>query len=75
MRENKINPMSGCLPMLIQLPVFFGLFAMLRTAVELRGDDAMPIAGGIGPGKATGQDVMLRAVATVVQGQIGRAHV
>ena len=26
------------------------------AAVELRGDDAMPIAGGIGPGKATGQD-------------------
>jgi YidC/Oxa1 family membrane protein insertase len=36
-RENKINPMSGCLPMLVQLPVFFGLFAMLRTAIELRG--------------------------------------
>lgn len=36
-RENKINPASGCLPMLVQLPVFFGLFAMLRTAIELRG--------------------------------------
>lgn len=36
-RENKINPMSGCLPMLVQLPVFFGLFSMLRTAIELRG--------------------------------------
>lgn len=38
------------------------------AAVELRSDDALPIAGGIGPGKATGQDGMLRAVATVVQG-------
>lgn len=37
MRENKMNPASGCLPMLIQLPVFFGLYAMLRTAIELRG--------------------------------------
>jgi len=36
-REHKVNPMSGCLPMLVQLPVFFGLFAMLRTAIELRG--------------------------------------
>lgn len=36
-RENKINPVAGCLPMLVQLPVFFGLFAMLRTAIELRG--------------------------------------
>jgi hypothetical protein len=38
------------------------------AAVELHGDDEMPIAGGIGPGKANGQDGMLRAVATVVQG-------
>ena len=38
------------------------------AAVELRGDDAMPIAGGIGPGKATGQEGLLRAVATVIQG-------
>ncbi|MFO1513618.1 MAG: membrane protein insertase YidC [Verrucomicrobiota bacterium] len=36
-REHKINPVSGCLPMMVQLPVFFGLFAMLRTAIELRG--------------------------------------
>lgn len=36
-RENKINPAAGCFPMLVQLPVFFGLFAMLRTAIELRG--------------------------------------
>ena len=37
MREHKINPMGGCLPILIQLPVFFGFFTMLRSAVELRG--------------------------------------
>lgn len=36
-REHKINPVAGCLPMLVQLPVFFGLFVMLRTAIELRG--------------------------------------
>ena len=36
-RENKINPVAGCLPMLVQLPVFFGFFTMLRTAIELRG--------------------------------------
>ncbi len=36
-RENKINPLAGCLPMLVQLPVFFGLFMMLRSAIELRG--------------------------------------
>jgi len=36
-KENKINPVAGCLPMLVQLPVFFGFFVMLRTAIELRG--------------------------------------
>jgi len=37
MREHKINPLGGCLPILIQIPVFFGFFTMLRSAVELRG--------------------------------------
>jgi YidC/Oxa1 family membrane protein insertase len=36
-RENKINPASGCLPALVQFPVFIGLYSMLRTAIELRG--------------------------------------
>jgi YidC/Oxa1 family membrane protein insertase len=36
-KEHKINPLSGCLPMLVQIPVFFALFAMLRSAIELRG--------------------------------------
>ena len=35
-RENKVNPLGGCLPMLIQIPVFFALFSVLRSAVELR---------------------------------------
>jgi len=29
--------MGGCLPMLLQIPVFFGFFGMLRNAIELRG--------------------------------------
>lgn len=32
----KINPMGGCLPMLIQMPVFFALYRMLYSAIELR---------------------------------------
>lgn len=36
-KEYGINPVGGCLPMLIQIPIFFGLFTMLRQAVELRG--------------------------------------
>ncbi|MDY3229524.1 MAG: YidC/Oxa1 family insertase periplasmic-domain containing protein [Kiritimatiellia bacterium] len=35
-REAKVNPMSSCLPMLIQIPVFIALFNVLRSAVELR---------------------------------------
>jgi YidC/Oxa1 family membrane protein insertase len=32
----KVNPMSGCLPMLIQLPVFLGLYKALLYSIELR---------------------------------------
>ena len=35
-RENRVNPLAGCLPILIQMPIFLGLFYMLRTASELR---------------------------------------
>jgi YidC/Oxa1 family membrane protein insertase len=35
-KEYGINPVGGCLPMMIQIPIFFGLFKMLGQAVELR---------------------------------------
>lgn len=35
-RTHKINPLSGCLPMFLQIPVFFALFNVLRSAIELR---------------------------------------
>jgi YidC/Oxa1 family membrane protein insertase len=35
-RKYGINPLGGCLPMLIQIPIFFGFFKMLDYAVELR---------------------------------------
>lgn len=35
-KEYGINPFSGCVPMLVQIPIFFGFFSMLGTAVELR---------------------------------------
>jgi YidC/Oxa1 family membrane protein insertase len=37
MKENKINPAAGCLPIIIQIPVFIGFYKMLQTAIELRG--------------------------------------
>lgn len=36
-REKGINPVSSCLPMLLQLPVFIALYRMLWTSYELRG--------------------------------------
>ncbi len=35
-KEHKVNPMAGCLPMLVQMPVFIALYNVLRAAVELR---------------------------------------
>jgi len=35
-KQYGINPVGGCLPMMIQIPIFFGLFTMLGQAVELR---------------------------------------
>ncbi len=35
-QTNKINPLGGCLPMVIQIPVFFALYRVLMQAIELR---------------------------------------
>ena len=35
-KEEGVNPLGGCLPMLLQLPVFIGLFYALRSSIELR---------------------------------------
>jgi YidC/Oxa1 family membrane protein insertase len=35
-RAYKVNPVGGCLPMLVQLPIFFALYRMLYQAIELR---------------------------------------
>ena len=36
-KENGVNPLSGCIPWLPQLPIFWALFALLGSAVEFRG--------------------------------------
>jgi YidC/Oxa1 family membrane protein insertase len=35
-KAHGVNPVGGCLPMMIQIPIFFGLFSMLGQAAELR---------------------------------------
>ncbi|SUZ54219.1 uncharacterized protein METZ01_LOCUS7073 [marine metagenome] len=56
-RKNKVNPLGGCLPLLLQIPVFFALYSSLSSAVELRhapfifwiGDLSQPDGLGITP--------------------------
>jgi YidC/Oxa1 family membrane protein insertase len=36
-KKNKVNPMGGCLPMLLQMPIFMGLYVSLSKAPELLG--------------------------------------
>ncbi len=35
-RKEKVNPMGGCLPMILQLPIFYGLYTALSSMIELR---------------------------------------
>jgi YidC/Oxa1 family membrane protein insertase len=35
-KDEKVNPLAGCLPMLIQIPVFFALYKVLVLAIEMR---------------------------------------
>jgi YidC/Oxa1 family membrane protein insertase len=50
-RDNKVNPLSACLPLLLQLPVFLTLFYALRKdlRVDICGQSAMP-CGDVPPG-------------------------
>lgn len=40
-KTHKVNPMGGCLPMALQIPVFFALYRMLNAAVDLRHEPFM----------------------------------
>lgn len=41
-RERRVNPVSGCFPMLIQIPFLIGMFDLLKTTFELRGASFIP---------------------------------
>jgi len=36
-KKYNVNPMSGCLPMLLQIPIFFAIYRVLLNAIELKG--------------------------------------
>ena len=44
--ENKIHPAMGCLPLLIQLPVIWGLFGLLRSPLKYLGDNVVQFPSG-----------------------------
>jgi len=39
-KEHKVNPLGGCLPLLIQMPVLIGLFFVFQRTIEFRGAEA-----------------------------------
>ncbi|KRO55570.1 MAG: hypothetical protein ABS01_01235 [Pelagibacteraceae bacterium BACL5 MAG-120705-bin12] len=43
-KKEKVNPMSGCLPILVQIPVFFALYKVLFVTIEMR---QMPFYGWV----------------------------
>ena len=50
-KTEKVNPFGGCLPIVIQIPVFISLYWVLLSSVEMRGApwillDPRPVAAG-----------------------------
>jgi YidC/Oxa1 family membrane protein insertase len=61
-RENKVNPLGSCLPMVAQIPVFIGLFYMLRKS--LRGDICPGIQAAFRQSYAAKHHISLHAAAS-----------
>ncbi len=52
-KDEGVNPMAGCLPMLIQIPIFFALYKVLMLAIEMRHEPFLYIRDLSGPDPAT----------------------
>jgi YidC/Oxa1 family membrane protein insertase len=50
-REHKVNPLGGCLPLLLQMPIFFALYQVLMRSVALHGASFLWIKDLSGPDK------------------------
>ena len=66
-QKEKVNPLAGCLPMLIQIPVFFSLYKVLLVTIDMR---HAPFFGWIRDLSAADPSNLFNLF-----GQIGRAHV
>ncbi|MEM1051450.1 MAG: membrane protein insertase YidC [Pseudomonadota bacterium] len=51
-KEEKVNPLSGCLPILIQIPIFFALYKVLYLAIEMRHEPFLYISDLASPDPA-----------------------
>ncbi|TRD11706.1 membrane protein insertase YidC [Erythrobacter insulae] len=52
-KEEGVNPLAGCLPILIQIPIFFALYKVLMLAIEMRHEPFLYIRDLSGPDPAT----------------------
>ncbi|MEP1420249.1 MAG: membrane protein insertase YidC [Erythrobacter sp.] len=52
-KEEKVNPLAGCLPLVIQIPIFFALYKVLYLAIEMRHEPFLYIKDLSGPDPAT----------------------
>ena len=52
-KQEKVNPLAGCLPLIIQIPIFFALYKVLFLAIEMRHEPFLYISDLSGPDPAT----------------------
>ncbi len=52
-KEEKVNPLAGCLPLIIQIPIFFALYKVLILAIEMRHEPFLYIRDLTAPDPAT----------------------
>ncbi|PZT85584.1 MAG: membrane protein insertase YidC [Citromicrobium sp.] len=52
-KEEKVNPLAGCMPLILQIPIFFALYKVLYLAIEMRHRDFLWIKDLSAPDPAT----------------------
>jgi YidC/Oxa1 family membrane protein insertase len=73
-RENDVSPMGGCLPMLLQMPILYGLYVMIYYSVELYQADFMLWYTNLAaPDPYYVLPLLMGAVMYVQQGMMGSA--
>ena len=58
-QKEKMNPLAGCLPILVQMPIFYALYKTLFVTIELRHE---PFVGWIRDLSSPGPDVNLQSL-------------